>query len=564
MSGTILLVTERDNVRDTFQNAVGKPTTLVVEQYLKDIQRSLATGNVIAVFADEHVGLTSGVDVLKWLHKENPWIPLVLLLDQKASGRSADIAQISQFVHITPPPRTVEDAVNLLDLFLEDATETDAQGAIVVEDFDLSTDSADREIIRSIVQCIDQLPALPLVVQRIQEIITRENASVKDICEVIALDPALAGRVLRLVNSALYGLANPVTTVEHAVALLGFAELKNLTLTLKVMDAFSEWEEGVMDRRLFWEHNLASGICARHLASHIPGTQPDEAFLGALLHDIGKLVLDTYFQDQWRQIQKQSRENECSALQLEEQYVGIPHTIVGEHLSRHWQFPALHQMAVRHHHEIPSVEALDPPERTYCTIVSAANTLVQWMDMGSSGYNLLLPLPREVTDILGLGVETYTDVLQKTLVEIDEWKASLGMTGGSSADERTTSTLDAKNAPELWVISPKKSRIPSVNALLTTLGYRAHVSHWSENILELLAKVSHQALVLDVRGVTVNADKFTRLLKAARERSSAPILVLASNSLELSSREKEGIYCHRSPPHRGVLMRWLRSALPRD
>jgi HD-like signal output (HDOD) protein len=434
----------------------------------------------------------------------------------------------------------------------------------LTEDWELLDGNADQQIIKSIVEYVDQLPPLPVVAQRILQLVRQEETSSQDIAQVISMDTALAAKVLRIVNSAFYSPASPVTTIQRAVAMLGFSELKNMTLGVKIMDTFSDTDGGTMDRDAFWEHSLACGLCAQNLSEKLQQGFPEETFLGGLLHDVGKLVLDAYLTDQWKVVQQQAKKKQLAPLAVEKKVIGVPHTDVGQWLAERWKLPRLHQIAIQHHHDIPTESKLSPQEQAFCGIICAANGLVQWLDLGSSGYSPLREIPKELCDQLGLSERHLEHVLGKTIREVKQWKETLGMreenppTHGEPSDDTDPST----EAACVLVIGPNRKKVPSVQTLLATLGYEVRSWGWGDKFLNAIPEYPHQAVIMELGKTRVDIEKFIGLLRAIRSRTSVPILLLGSNGLKLPlSKDAGGIYSTPGVPHRGALKALLQDAL---
>lgn len=551
----VVVMTEREALRALFRKAAGtSASALGFAASRSDLRILLGRGDVKAVLAD-HCGPGSmAAENLLWVQRHRPWIQLVLMtLDDP--GEIPQQKAIQRIGRIVPVPASVAEAKELLRGLLERHPVKESP-SYILERVDYSLDQADQEIIRSITQLIDQLPALPLVVQRILNLLHREETSPRQMAEVISLDPALAARVLRLVNSALFALAEPVTTVQHAVRLLGFGEIRNLTIGLKIMDTFSA-QQGILDRPLFWEHSLACGVCARRIALYVREVDPDEAFLGGLLHDIGKLVLDGYFQEAWREALERSRTQRRSPMEMEAEVVGLPHTSIGRMLAGHWKIPDLHQMAIEYHHGTPPGASLGEPQRVFCATVQTADLLVRWLGLGSSGPTVLSPLPEELVDLLGLRGESFSLVLRETLQEVGKWKLSLGLRGNTSG-LKAEHDYDVEEAPPVWVIAPPFARLPTLAALMEASGRRVETSYWGEPVLERAGKLNPQAVVMDFRWMQAKREKVFRFLRAMRSRIGTPILVVGSNALG-EDKPPEGIHFLKGPPHLGVLERWLAS-----
>lgn len=430
--------------------------------------------------------------------------------------------------------------------------------------FALVQDDPDADVIQGITHFIDQLPSLPLVVQRILHILQRDEATTREVAEVINLDPALAARLLKLVNSALYALQDPVTTVHHAVTITGFTEVRNLALAVKLMDSFPEADNEVLDRTMYWEHSLACALCAKGIASVVSPATSEEAFLGGLLHDMGKLVLSVYFGEQWRKALEAAEAQSRSPLEVEAEVIGAPHTVVGQMLAHHWRLPRLHEMAIGHHHELLPVGEVPKEERLHCAIIAAADNLVRWMDLGSSGYSPLSWLPEEVSLLLGLDEARIEVLLHTTARTLSEWKSVFGLSEKQGRVQALCPPDPEASTcvPRLWVIGPLEGPSPSVRTMLAAMGYEVHASHWGEGLLKLAGQVSHDAIMMELRGLRVAAEGLSSFLRAMRSRSPAPILLIHSGQVQSSSSGLgPGVDSMEWTPSAGRLNEWLRQVL---
>ena len=555
----ILIISSRESIRELFTNAIDDPSCLIFAGHRPEIRRILSSENVVAAIADDQVSLTSGADILKWIRENHPLVDLIYL-QPEAELDPKDQNDIQRFAYRVRLPLSINEAKELIEMFLGNG-----EGPLVNEEIDTGDQkdedtSTDRDLVESITAFIDTLPALPFVVQKIIALIHRDDTSAKDIADVISLDTALAARVLRLVNSALFSIANAVTTIEHAVALLGFSEVRNLALGLKVVDALPQKNTAGLDRNAFWEHSLACGLCARRMAELKPyGISPDEAFLGGLFHDVGKLVLDDYLGDKWRETQELARSEGISPLTAEEKIFGVPHTTVGEWLAKRWKLPHMYQLAISYHHDLPG-QGCSQEETLFCEIIRASNSLIQWMSLGSSGFTVLSYLSKDEIEMLNLSEAELTDILLETQANLSNWKQILGLQGKTVSPYGET--VDARTR-ELWCVIPAAQRVPSLKTLLSTLGYKVYCSHWGENLIEVAAYTPHKVILLDLRGVKVEPEKLVSFLKALRNKSEAPVLVLSPTGAGLpDSLKDQGVVTVRHAARRDVLARFLGKVLP--
>ncbi len=562
---TVVVITERESLRGLLRAAAGaNVSSLGFATSRSDLMILLGRGDIRAVVADASGRGTGACAHLLWVKERQPWVRLVLMAKEDPWDLP-EASQLREFATLVKPPSGLSEARQLLRSLLSQEPGQDAPAPGLPQDLECESEDVDQEIILSVTELIDQLPALPLVVQRILNLLGREDSSPRQIADAISLDPALAARVLRLVNSALFSLADPVTTVQHAVRLLGFAEIRNLTMGLKIMETSFGQAEGILDRSKFWEHSLACGVCAKHLAMGFPEIDPEEAFLGGLLHDIGKLVLDGYFQEAWSEAMERCQGLERLPLEMEKKMVGLPHTTIGRMLAQHWKIPELHQAAIEHHHQMPTRERSEA-EYLFCAVVLAANLLVRWLDLGTSGPSLLLPIPQELIRLLRLEERRLQHVMASTLKEVKEWKLTLGLGKNELLSQPSQEEPQEQGEPpRIWVISPALHRVPSLSQILEVSGCPVDRSSWGEKLLEKARKVQCQALIMDLRSIKPEPQKIGLFLRAMRGRTQAPILLVGINGVDFPPQSiPEGVHLVKGPPHRGVLQKWLREVTVRE
>lgn len=196
-----------------------------------------------------------------------------------------------------------------------------------------------------------ELATLPEVHVRLLEALQADNATTQDLAAVIGRDPGLSAKLLRLVNSPHYASRTPVDSIARAVAMVGRRELTILVLGLAALDAFDDIEPGLWDMRGFWRHAAACAVYAGALAAACPGTAPDRAFIGGLLHDIGQLVILRKLPAAAARALLLSRVEGLPDAEAETAVLGFDHAAVGGVLLAGWHFPdSLVRLAADHHH----------------------------------------------------------------------------------------------------------------------------------------------------------------------------------------------------------------------
>lgn len=225
----------------------------------------------------------------------------------------------------------------------------------------------------SILENLKDLPTFSTVVAQLMMTINQPTSSARDLERLIANDEAIAARILKLANSAFYGLPGKVTSLARAITLLGFNTVRSLVLTIGVIDKFSGSSGGKhFDRGLFWEHSLSVAMASRLLCAKDPSVSPEEAHISGLLHDIGKIIMDNFMPEQFRQAMDWIRVNGGDALATERKFVGISHDRVGALAAEKWRFPGFIRETIACHHK--PFDAVQFPDMVQ--LVALANEIV--------------------------------------------------------------------------------------------------------------------------------------------------------------------------------------------
>ena len=202
----------------------------------------------------------------------------------------------------------------------------------------------------------NELPSLPEIYVRVSELLETENSDAQQIGEAVQTDPSLTGRLLKMVNSAYYGLPNEIFSISQAISVLGRQQIKQILMGSVLSGVFTEINNDNFSMRDFWQHSIKTAIIARHLAMQNAQIIDHEAFFTAgLLHDIGRLVLAKEVPDLLPEIEELVEINGVDIIQAEEEKLGVTHIDVGGALMKKWGIPSLITQCVVKHHEIDHV-----------------------------------------------------------------------------------------------------------------------------------------------------------------------------------------------------------------
>jgi len=251
--------------------------------------------------------------------------------------------------------------------------------------------------------------SLPGVYLRLSEVVGDPRSSAADVGAVIAEDPGLTARLLRLVNSAMYGFPSRIETVSHAISIVGTAQLQDLALATSVIRLFASIPQSLVTMESFWRHSLFCGVTARALAARRREANVERFFVAGLLHDIGRPIMYLQIPEQARQAVLRSRETATPLFQVEQQLLGFDHGHVGQALLDLWKLPASLAEPVAHHH-FPARARRFPVETA---IVHVADLMANALAIGSSGESGLPPLDRPAWELVGLPADVVEDLLEE-------------------------------------------------------------------------------------------------------------------------------------------------------
>jgi diguanylate cyclase (GGDEF)-like protein len=197
---------------------------------------------------------------------------------------------------------------------------------------------------------IDQLPTLPGVALRLLKAIQEPDPNINEISRILSSDPSLTSKILKLVNSSFYSLRAPITTVDHAIKLLGLNTVKNLALSFSLITGFKKNSAKTFNFAQFWKDSLTGAIAAKLLAERIQPNLSEDAFFLGLLQNIGSLTLACCLPDQYGMAILETEKTGGNYLQAESQVFGFNHMEVGEYLTKSWGLPESFCVPIGYHH----------------------------------------------------------------------------------------------------------------------------------------------------------------------------------------------------------------------
>ncbi|MBI4715864.1 MAG: HDOD domain-containing protein [Nitrospirae bacterium] len=192
------------------------------------------------------------------------------------------------------------------------------------------------------------LPPMPGVAQRVMQMVLEENTTPELLQKVIAADPGLTARILKIANSPFYGIPRAVRTLSTAIMILGFRSLRNLVVAVSSKTLYKR--HGLTEQML-WEHSVGTALAAYAIAKEIRFPDPEEAFLAGLFHDIGKVILNNEAPDRYATVIEQVYNDGVTAYFAEKALFGYSHPEVGALVVKKWRLSEELEYSIRYHHD---------------------------------------------------------------------------------------------------------------------------------------------------------------------------------------------------------------------
>lgn len=264
--------------------------------------------------------------------------------------------------------------------------------------------------LKAITKRIQSLPTLPQVVEKLTTMVESPDVTAKDVGRLIASDQVLGAKVLRLVNSPFYGFPGRISSISHAIILLGFNVIKGVVLSASVFDLMEKSMIGL------WEHSLGCAIVSGRISRALGISDPEEISTAALLHDIGKVLIRVSLREDYDKIQGLVQERGYSFRDAELEILGIDHAQIGSWLAQEWNLPERLAIPITYHHAPEEA----PKIKDRVSIVHIANSIVRAFGVGSGGDPWVPRISPPAWETVGLSRLGLQDIASQILEDLEE------------------------------------------------------------------------------------------------------------------------------------------------
>lgn len=291
---------------------------------------------------------------------------------------------------------------------------------------------------------MELLPALPAIVHHILKVAESPDSSASDLAEVLMADQAVTAKVLRVANSPFYGSGREISELSRAVVRLGSVAIRNIVIAVCAKRTVSAIAGDVPEHAVLWRHGVAVAAAADLIARRIGMNNPEEAYVGGLLHDIGQLPMAVFRPQEFRTVfEAQGRGTRFLA--LERSYIGMDHTQAGYRLLSRWGLPTALCDVVRRHHEMSPGEG--ESQSDLVLVVMLADSLAQMIGLGFDIPVTDTGRSDAAARLLGLGQDDLVGIARQLENRVEEMSI---MVGGLEF----APGLKAKHQAAIWIGPP--------------------------------------------------------------------------------------------------------------
>ena len=363
-----------------------------------------------------------------------------------------------------------------------------------------------------------EVKAMPYTVTKVVSLCSSPDSSASDIVKPIKSDAALSSSILKHSNSMVYYRGAPkICNLKDAIVRIGLEETKETCMVHAVYGLFEKQDKTFgFNRYQFWVHSLATGIIAKWLAKKIGYERLDEALLSGVLHDLGKMILDDYFNTDYDKIIRLAATQKRILSHVENELLETDHSFIGGRIAKNWKFPEKITYAIKNHHDYARSFPDGGISINLATIVFISNYLAKAMSFGTGGDFFVTPVPHILWSRLGFDTRIPDDFLQMVHREIQYYYNFLKIPQDSPAARKEP----ANKSMRILILSNSRIANVYVRLYLANSGFNFAVGG-----VEGLPESEYDLIIYDFVE-ELQPDEMEFMIKTATEYKSIPAIFI--------------------------------------
>lgn len=260
---------------------------------------------------------------------------------------------------------------------------------------------------------IRNLPSIPKVVFEVTKLLNDPKTTTSQLTELISKDQGLTSRILAVANSPLYGIKRKVSSLEFAVLVLGFGDIRDIVTAISLADSIKATPSKYFDPYEFWVHSMVVGTAAKGISINLGFDFGSEAFVAGILHDMGILVIYKFLNNEFNQIVDFSNNEKINIIEAEKNILGITHQEIGKFLAVKWDLPKVLCETLNYHHSPLTVA----DNKNFVSLIHLVDYMTHKLNIGSFYWDKDFELDRGIIDILNFPSE---DALDNFIVDYED------------------------------------------------------------------------------------------------------------------------------------------------
>ncbi len=264
---------------------------------------------------------------------------------------------------------------------------------------------------------VKDLPTLPRVLEHVSKLLEDPLSSTEQVAKLISRDQVLSAKVLKMVNSPVYGFPGRISTIQHALVLLGYNVIKGLIISTSVFELMTTSMAGL------WEHSVGCAMACGAVAREAGFKEPEEYAVAGLLHDLGKVIVALQLPEAREEVERVVAEGDLLYLEAEKKVLGFGHDRVNAWVADHWNLPLNLKVGISGHHRPASAQHYP---KMAC-VVHVGDFLTRVLEIGSGGEDHVPALDSQALELLSLDLSDLDKVLDAMVAEMEDGGLSMGL-----------------------------------------------------------------------------------------------------------------------------------------